>query len=103
MQDRSSELFDERDEQTFEAAVEAWGIDAQVDMAEEEAAEFIAASKHHSRGKADVDAVIDELADIRIMYEQLSRFLGQERVEARVKEKMDRLRERLPDEHSVTD
>ena len=90
-----SPLFDDRDQETFRAAVETWGIDAQADMAEEEAAEFIAASKHYARGKADVDELIDELADIRIMQEQLAEFIGRERVERRIQEKMDRLRERL--------
>jgi len=93
-------LFDAADEATFDAALETWGIEAQVDMAEEEAAEFIVASKHYARGKDGRDAVVDELADLRIMYEQLSRFVGQEAVEARVREKMDRLRERLPEEAS---
>lgn len=88
-------LFDEEDEATFSEAVETWGIDAQVDMAEEEAAEFIVASKHYARGKADLDEVIDELADLRIMSEQLTEFVGRERVEEHVETKMDRLRERL--------
>lgn len=88
-------LFDRNDRGTLQLAVDTWGIDAQADMAEEEAAEFIAASKHYARGKADADDLIDELADLRIMYEQLSMFVGQERVENRVNEKMDRLRDRL--------
>lgn len=45
-----SDLFDEEDLATFQEAVDTWGIDAQVDMAEEEAAEFIVASKHVGRG-----------------------------------------------------
>lgn len=93
--DAQQSLFDERDRATFEAAIEEWGIDAQADMAEEEAAEFIVASKHYARGKIDADELIDELADIRIMQEQLSLFIGKERVESRVSGKMDRLRERL--------
>jgi len=92
--DRS--LFDERDRRTFEAAVDEWGIEAQVNMAEEEAAEFIVASRHFAREKADEDDVIDELADLRIMSEQLTEFIGRERVENRVRTKMNRLRERLP-------
>jgi len=90
-----SPLFDDQDRETFRAAVETWGIDAQADMAEEEAAEFIVASKHYARGKVDVDELVDELADIRIMQEQLAEFIGRERVERRVREKMNRLRERL--------
>lgn len=87
--------FDEQDRRTFEAALKVWGIDAQADMAEEEAAEFIAASKHYARGKVGEDELIDELADLRIMQEQLSLFIGPDAVEERVEEKMDRLRERL--------
>jgi len=90
------QLFDAADRATFQAAVDEWGIDAQANMAEEEAAEFIVASKHYARGKADADELIDELADVRIMYEQLARFIGHDRVERRVETKMDRLRERLP-------
>jgi hypothetical protein len=88
-------LFDEADEETFAEAVETWGIAAQVDMAEEEAAEFIVASKHYARGKVDLDGVVDELADLRIMSEQLTEVIGRDRVERRVESKMDRLRERL--------
>lgn len=94
-------LFDARDEATFDAALETWGIDAQADMAEEEAAEFLVASKHYARGKIGPDELIDELADVRIMYEQLARFMGHARVERRVRQKMDRLRERLPEDVEV--
>jgi len=90
-------LFTSEDRATFRRAVETWGIDAQADMAEEEAAEFIAASKHHRRDKASVEDLIDELADLRIMCEQLSLYIGRDIVEARVREKMKRLRERLDD------
>lgn len=93
----STDLFDERDRETFEKAVETWGIDAQVEMAEEEATEFLLASKHYKRDKVDLDAVVDELADLRIMQEQLTGFVGRSLVEDRVEEKMDRLRERLRD------
>lgn len=91
-------LFDDEDRDTFDAAVGQWGIDAQADMAEEECAELIVASKHWARGRdGAVDEMLEELADVRIMYEQLAQFLGRERVEQRVREKMDRLRERLED------
>jgi hypothetical protein len=92
-----SDLFTEADLETLQEAIDTWGIEAQADMAEEEAAEFIAASKHFKRGKTDMSAVVDELADLRIMQEQLSMFIGQERVNQRVTEKMDRLRGRLED------
>jgi len=90
-----SDLFTDIDDETFEEAVDTWGIEAQAEMAEEEAAEFIVAHKHFKRGKGSTDELIDELADIRIMYEQMARFFGKDRVEARVRTKMERLRERL--------
>lgn len=93
----STELFDEEDRRTFDRAVETWGIDAQAQMAEEEAAEFIVASKHWKRGKASPMDVVDELADLRIMVEQLTEFIGREIVEEHVQVKMNRLRERLDD------
>lgn len=98
-EDAGDELFSTLDRRTFEAAVEAWGRDAQFDMAEEELAELLVAMKHERRGKAKRAETIDELADVRIMFEQLALVFGEERVEYRVSEKMDRLRERLPDEY----
>ena len=88
-------MFDDADREAFRQAVKTWGIEAQADMAEEEAAEFVVASKHSARGKVDSDELIDELADLRIMYEQLAWYIGRDRVEDRVETKMDRLRERL--------
>lgn len=83
------------DEKAFREAVETWGEDAQIDMAVEECGELIVALEHLKRGRANEDDVAEELADIRIMYEQLSRMIGQERVNRRVLQKMDRLRERI--------
>lgn len=94
----NSDVFSTEDRETLQRAVDKWGIEAQADMAEEECAEFIAASKHHRRDKVPVEDVIDELADIRIMYEQLALFFGQDIVENRVNEKMNRLRERIEDD-----
>jgi len=91
----TGELFDDRDRETFQEAVETWGVEAQAEMAEEEAAEFIVASKHWSRGKADPMEVVDEVADLRIMTEQLTEYLGRDLVEDHVEKKMNRLRERL--------
>jgi len=93
-------LFDERDRRMFERALDHWGIDAQVDKAEEEAFEFGAASKHYAQGRAEVEDLVDELADLQIMLAQLSQFLGRGRVERRVDEKMGRLRARLQEADS---
>lgn len=91
----SYSLWTDQDRETFQLAVEKWGIDAQADMAIEECAELIVELQHEKRGRSCHADVIDELADIRIMYGQLAEFYGREHVENRVSEKMDRLRERI--------
>lgn len=90
--------FDEFDRRTLEAAVNTWGVSTQLDMAVEECAEFVVAVQHHDRDRADADDVLDEVADLRIMVEQLSVVFGEDAVRRRTQQKMDRLRERLADE-----
>lgn len=99
---RDHNVFDARDRETLERAVETWGLNAQGNMAVEEAAEaisdlaeFIVVFQHRKRGRASDADLVDELADVRIMTEQLRLFFGPEAVDRRVQEKMDRLRERL--------
>lgn len=88
-------LFDEEDRRTFDEAVQTWGLEAQIDMAVEECAELIVALQQYQRGRADLHDVFEELADVRIMYEQLSLFFAPAEVEITVGKKMERLRERL--------
>lgn len=90
-----SDLFSEQDHETFEKAIETWGELAQVEMAEEEAAEYIVASKHFRREKIDRLELIDEIADVRIMVEQLMHVYPRAEIKHRVDQKMDRLRERI--------
>lgn len=92
-----SDPFDDLDRATFEAAVRAWGLSAQVDMAVEECGELIVALSQYQRGRVEREDVVDEVADVRIMFEQLRAFTNPEAVDERVAEKMDRLRERLPE------
>lgn len=91
----TGELFDEQDRDTFREAVETWGLHAQIDMAVEECGEVIVALQHLQRERADREDVIEELADLRIMFEQLRWYFGEDFVDPVVREKMDRLRERL--------
>lgn len=95
-----ADLFDAADRETFRRAIEAWGLDAQVDMAVEECNELSVALLHHRRGRATRAAVIEELADIRIMYEQLRWYFGADWVDPVVESKLARLRDRLPDEEA---
>lgn len=91
----SEGLFGPRDRDTFREAIETWGLPAQIDMAVEECAEVIVALQHLQRDRTDREDVIEELADLRIMFEQLRWYFGRDFVDPVVIDKMGRLRERL--------
>lgn len=88
-------LFGPDDRDTFREAIETWGLPAQIDMAVEECGEVVVALQHLQRERTDRREVIEELADLRIMYEQLRWYFGQDFVDPVVRDKMNRLRERL--------
>lgn len=71
----SQYLFDGDDQATFEHALDVWGIDAQAEQAEEEVAELLVELRRYNRGEGTVEGLVDELADVRVMYEQLDLFL----------------------------
>ena len=75
----------------YQAAVQKWGREAQFEQAVEECAELIAAIKHFRRGKANEQAVVDELADVLLMVGQMVYMLGEERVSMSVGEKVEKL------------
>ena len=91
----SEGLFGPKDRDTFREAIETWGLPAQIDMAVEECGEAIVALQHLQRERVDRREAIKELADLRIMYEQLRWYFGQDFVDPVVRDKMNRLRERL--------
>lgn len=72
----------------------AYGDEAQLDMAIEEAGELVVALQHRKRGRGDEEAV-EELADSIIVHEQARIILGAERVEAAIARKLARLDERV--------
>lgn len=62
------------DAEAFRKAVEYWGIEAQLDMVVEECAELIQAVqkiKRHGINPETLSNVITEIADMRIMLEQM--------------------------------
>lgn len=60
----------------YEEALERWGEQAQVQMAVEEMAELTKEICKIGRGKRDMDALADEIADVTIMLEQLRLIYG---------------------------
>lgn len=81
--------------------VNHYGVTNQELKTIEECAELISALLHKARGRATVDEVVDEIADVMIMTQQLSFIYGQRKVDNRIKEKLDRQIERIRNERTV--
>ena len=73
-------------------ALALWGYTNQMDKAVEELAELTVALHHFKNGKVKGEAVIDEIADVKIMVEQLSIMFGIDAVNVRETEKLLRLK-----------
>ena len=76
-------------------AIEAFGVEAQLDMAVEECSELINAICKLRRGRNTNEDVITEIADVAIMAEQLTIIFGSDKVEAEKRRKLLRLEERI--------
>ena len=76
-------------------AVSTFGVVPQFEMAIEECAELIVAIRGFDRGKNSRADVIDEIADVTIMCEQLKQMFGPDWVEDRIEFKINRLRARI--------
>lgn len=76
-------------------AIEAFGVESQLDMAVEECSELINAICKLRRGRNTNEDVITEIADVAIMMEQLSIIFGRNKVEAEKMKKLLRLEERI--------
>lgn len=72
-----------------------YGPDAQHKQTIQECSELITAICHRTDGRTTDDAVIDELADVSIMVEQMANVYGRARVEARIDAKLKRQLSRM--------
>lgn len=72
-----------------------YGVEAQEGMAIEERAELIAALRHTLRGRATMSEVIDEIADVTIMMQQLAFIYGEEAIDCRIDSKLERQMQRI--------
>jgi NTP pyrophosphatase (non-canonical NTP hydrolase) len=76
------------------AALEKWGLEAQLRQLQEECAELIAAVNHLLRGRdGAVFSVAEEMADVRIVLDQC--WSAFESSDGYMKKKVDRLQKRL--------
>ena len=87
----------QRLEETCALAVARWGSESQVRMVIEECAELTVALLHHLRGRASLDDVASELADVIIVTAQLQLILERANVdlEPAISRKLERLRRLL--------
>jgi hypothetical protein len=72
-------------------AMVAFGVPSQMRMAQEECAELIASINRLDRERCSVQHVINEVADVVIMLEQVRRIVGPELVDRAVQVKLARL------------
>lgn len=82
-------------EEIYKKAVETYGVESQIKMAIEEMAELMNALMKLARGRITTAGVNTEIADVKIMMEQLAIIFGQEDVQEEVEYKTNRLKERL--------
>ena len=88
--------LDAEDRETLCAALGKWGADAQTVMVFEEMAELQKALCKHERGADNRDAIAEEMADVRIMLDQMELLHDCGGLCAKYREeKMDRLRRRV--------
>lgn len=55
----------------YEKCIDIWGWEAQINQAQEECAEFIAAVNRWRRGRITKQELIEEIFDVSIMMEQM--------------------------------
>jgi len=79
----------------YEAAIEAFGADAQLEIAVEECGEFIVAIKHYGRKRIPPAIVAEEIADAMIALGQARLIVGPVLVDAFTESKLRRLQARV--------
>jgi NTP pyrophosphatase (non-canonical NTP hydrolase) len=89
--------------ETLEKAIDTYGLDNQLNQLQEECAELIVSvNKIRRCNFVDLDDLVDELADVTIMMEQIINHFNLEiRVHDRIQFKLNRLKERLENENKL--
>ena len=81
--------------ETLENAIKVYGRDKQTEMAIEEMGELLVAINQQKRGRISIEAVQEEIADVKIMVEQLAIIYGEDGVSNFEAKKVARLKERI--------
>lgn len=94
------------DERIMRQAIETYGVQAQCDVAVEEMAELTKAimkirrvADDYEKTQVALDNLLEEIADVDIMIEQMKIMWGPKQVEEYCRKKLERLAKRLEDKH----
>ena len=87
--------------ESYNRAIEQWGIPNQVLMVVEECGEMLNALAKINRNRSTPDEVITELVDVTILMEQMAVVFGYGRYKAEMKRKLERLKNRLDAKYSL--
>lgn len=96
--------FSKNDFQIMQSALDRYGANKQSDIAIEEMSELIKAIIKHRRykGTETYENIIEEIADVMIMMEQLAMVTDYMKVSEVIHEKLNRLSQRMGSEANVT-
>ncbi len=83
------------DNEIYISTLKKYGIKFQFEMLVEECAELIVAIHHLNRKRSDTLPVLEEIADVLLMIEQISLVLDTSMIDKIKKQKIHRLGERI--------
>ena len=86
------------EKEVMKMAIDKYGLFGQLQMTQEECAELIVASSHFMRGRINEDELIEEIADVKNMIEQLAIYFGHDKIEKVRIEKLKRIHEKMKEE-----
>lgn len=89
-------------QEVLERALEEWGEKAQFLMAHEECGELITAVARYYRGRASKEEVLEEVADVQLLLDQLAIILGNGEAIELERQKFVRFRDRLDSYQEVS-
>jgi NTP pyrophosphatase (non-canonical NTP hydrolase) len=90
-------MTEEKQLNLYNRALKRYGIDAQKLMVVEECGELLNALAKTYRGRASIEELITELADVHIMVEQMALYYGWAEFQEEKERKLERLQQRLYD------
>lgn len=88
----------------YDECMTFWGLERQLRMTQEECGELIIAVSHFIRGReSGLEDLIEELADVQLMINQIIRHVGEDKVKAVIDIKSDYVKRELEKEKGEKD